>query len=67
MNMLIKNIVLNIKKKTGKIISKVTDKLQYLSAMNNINALRKEALSKFPDGLTLDEINAEIDAYRKGN
>jgi len=35
--------------------------------MHNINALHKEALSKFPDGLTLDEINAEIDAYRKRN
>ncbi|MBQ0052599.1 MAG: histidinol-phosphatase [Treponema sp.] len=45
---------------------KYADTLQYLSAMHNINALRKEALSKFPDGLTLDEINAEIDAYRKG-
>ena len=33
-------------------------------AMNNVEVLRTQALSKNPDGLTVDEINEEIDKAR---
>lgn len=38
----------------------------YISAMENIIAIKKESMQNNPEGFTLEQINAEIAAYRNG-
>lgn len=44
-----------------------TDDYDYISAMDNILAMQAEAEKNNCQDITLDEINKEIDDYRKGN
>ena len=37
----------------------------YISAMDNVFAMQEEARKAYPEGLTLEQINAEINSYRK--
>lgn len=39
---------------------------EYISAMDNIQAIQDEAIKNGTSGMSLEDINAEIDAYRKG-
>lgn len=37
----------------------------YISAMDNVFAMQEEARKANPEGMTLEQINAEINSYRK--
>lgn len=43
-----------------------TDDYDYISAMDNILAMQAEAEKNNCEGITLDEINKEIEDYRNG-
>ncbi len=43
-----------------------SDDYDYISAMDNIYAMQEEARKSGAANMTLDEINAEIQAYREG-
>ena len=42
------------------------DAIRQMRARQAVDALRKQARMNFPEGMSMDEIDAEIDAARKG-
>lgn len=42
------------------------DAVRQMRARQAVDALRKQARMNFPEGMSMDEIDAEIDAARKG-
>lgn len=42
------------------------DAVRQMRARQAVDALRKQAQMNFPEGMSMDEIDAEIDAARKG-
>lgn len=42
------------------------DAIRQMRARQAVDALRKQAQMNFPEGMSMDEIDAEIDAARKG-
>ena len=61
-----KELVSELEQKSGFPFSMSSEEYDFISAVDNILAMQREAKAKGCAGMTLEEINKEISDYRRG-